>query len=523
MRKHKLFDIGEIMRFMSFLYKFLLFGGIVFTISGFFIQPRSQSPVFFIIGGVFIILSAIWSYFIISAPAKAAQKKREQMIKEHGETEYNQKKLSALRGLDKYHEMDEAEAVAYLKGLEAMRTLGMAIEQSVYQEKEKDWAIMGGIADGIAGPFAGAATAMDAMQDNLRIRAENEARKEWGRQQNLYLHNLAAEAATKTPHALSMDKLKKRFRADFWKKPSDFLKMLEFKTEKISPDPDCNAVTVEASWERKEDICIDGTVRAMLYDDEDMYLGCAYLVFPKVGTAAKYGTLSGVCLNPASQNVAYVKYEAVSLWELAHAGSPENHSECNTEEEENILNQREEQLKEEYQSSIEKYTAIKEAEHKASKKRHIKNNITFFAILTAIAAIVAGIIFAVNSVKEGHLDSIAEEYESIIVDALDGAYEDYDNITDVKYSVESVKKVKSMSGYYTASIKVEITTPGDGSGLFLSDLLDEITDNLPEEFVTSNNKTVEFYNRDATDDYYCEEMIYIYINGELEYQPQKIK
>lgn len=42
-----------------------------------------------------------------------------------------------------------------------------------YAPQEKDWALLGGIAEGIAGPVAGVAVAMDAMAENERNREEN--------------------------------------------------------------------------------------------------------------------------------------------------------------------------------------------------------------------------------------------------------------------------------------------------------------------------------------------------------------
>ncbi len=42
------------------------------------------------------------------------------------------------------------------------------------QQKEKDWAVHGGIASGIAGPIAGIATAMNVQNENAQIRAYNE-------------------------------------------------------------------------------------------------------------------------------------------------------------------------------------------------------------------------------------------------------------------------------------------------------------------------------------------------------------
>ena len=74
-----------------------------------------------------------------------------------------EKKLNDLR-----QEINKKE-----EGAKALRDLGGIIASSAYQEKPKDWATLGGIASGIAGPGAGAAVAVNAMVENERIEARN--------------------------------------------------------------------------------------------------------------------------------------------------------------------------------------------------------------------------------------------------------------------------------------------------------------------------------------------------------------
>ena len=45
---------------------------------------------------------------------------------------------------------------------------------AMFQQKEKDWAVHGGIASGIGGPVIGGLTAMNTMAENQQIRAQNE-------------------------------------------------------------------------------------------------------------------------------------------------------------------------------------------------------------------------------------------------------------------------------------------------------------------------------------------------------------
>lgn len=62
---------------------------------------------------------------------------------------------------------------AYKEGQEALKTLGIALSNSVQQEKKKDWAILGGIASGIGGTGAGVSVATQAMLENNEIDRRN--------------------------------------------------------------------------------------------------------------------------------------------------------------------------------------------------------------------------------------------------------------------------------------------------------------------------------------------------------------
>lgn len=88
-------------------------------------------------------------------------------------------KISYLRGSNKRVKMlddlvsDLSEKiVAIQQGEEAMKTLGMLYMQQ--QKKEGDWAIAGGIADGLAGPVAGFMAASQVIENNREVRRHNE-------------------------------------------------------------------------------------------------------------------------------------------------------------------------------------------------------------------------------------------------------------------------------------------------------------------------------------------------------------
>ncbi len=70
-----------------------------------------------------------------------------------------------------------ADDKANLESLNSLGSLAANIRSSAYQKPKNDWALIGGIASGIAGPAAGAAAAGNAMLKNQEIEKENAANK----------------------------------------------------------------------------------------------------------------------------------------------------------------------------------------------------------------------------------------------------------------------------------------------------------------------------------------------------------
>lgn len=292
--------------------------GIMCTIGSFIVQPRSQAPAFLAFGFVFLVVAINWTRYKKAAPIREAEAERKKKLEEQTKREQQETQLAHLEGLAKYHQMDVTDAQKYQEGIQAMRQLGFIMQQSVYQEKEKDWAILGGIADGIGGPVAGIATAANAIQDNVRINAENAARRKWAAKQNAFYQNLACEAERKSPTALSMSELQKKYKAIISWAPSTLHSLIKLSEIKIDVDELTGAVTVSASWQQDDkSICIDGSFRAKIYTDSGDCTGCAYLVLPKEGTVKFSGVLSGICACPIPSNNYSVVIEPANLWELA--------------------------------------------------------------------------------------------------------------------------------------------------------------------------------------------------------------
>lgn len=272
---------------------------------------------------------------MFTEPARKLEKKKNAKLEEYASIERKQKELAYKSGLEKYFQMDTDEAKEYQEGVDALLKLSSLTVNSVYQEKEHDWATIGGIAQGIAGPAAGMAAALDAMQDNERIRAENAERRDWAKNQGLHYTQLAIEKSMLKPRAHSMEELKNHYAVLMSWSPKTLFTFLKFHNICAAVDHECGSVTVSANWQQvNKSLYIDGALRAKLYHDNNC-VGCAYLVFPKNGTSGFKGKLSGICSVPKEKSTAYsVKIEPINLWELAEKSNIKSHSNENLSDDE---------------------------------------------------------------------------------------------------------------------------------------------------------------------------------------------
>ncbi len=208
-------------------------------------------------------------------------------------------------------------AVAVLKELEGL-------EKSIMrgsQKKEINSSVMGGIADGLAGPGAGVAAYIDAERKNEQIRAENKVNREMAHQATSILRGDAKQALARVSvlrNAVGNAQLK--LLADT-PKEKVFAK-LHISTESITIS-ETGAFTVKATVNGVKDLTIlgdvpaviDGTLSADLYQ-QDQLVGTALLVLPTYGIG-NTATVEGICLTGAKKDVPYrVEYRPHLLWEM---------------------------------------------------------------------------------------------------------------------------------------------------------------------------------------------------------------
>lgn len=248
------------------------------------------------------------------------------------ERERKENCLAQMKGLEKYHRMDVDRNQQDKKNVEAMSRLGkLSLQQSMNPPVQKDWAIWGGIASGIAGPAAGIMTASKVIQDNAKRKAGYADRIEAGRRENEFWQTMARSYERRRQRVLSIEELEEKYEIIRLRKPAELFSLIQFGDPKIEVDKTTGAIIVSVWWNQYDkSICIDGSLRAKIYTKSGKYAGCAYLVLPQNGTAESGGKLSGICACPIGTN-AYlqflwrqfwwrhytVKIEPLDLWELA--------------------------------------------------------------------------------------------------------------------------------------------------------------------------------------------------------------
>lgn len=294
-------------------------GAVMFVVVSLIMAICDGDAIYIGVGFFSAVCAILIGYFKDLRSEREAEAQKTKKLEGQRKQEQEEKTLAHMVGLEKFHQMDVDDARRYQEGIVAMRQLGVIMQQSVYQEKKKDWAILGGIAEGIAGPAAGIITAANAINDNAKIEANNAARREWGVKQNAFYQNLASQAEQKRKTALSMKELQEKYMAVLSWKPSTLFSLIKFSGTKADVDAQTGAVFVSTSWKQEDkSICIDGALRAKLYTGSGQCAGCAYLVMPKVGTVGFEGKLTGICASPIKKATHYsVKIEPVDLWELA--------------------------------------------------------------------------------------------------------------------------------------------------------------------------------------------------------------
>lgn len=193
-------------------------------------------------------------------------------------------------------------------------------------EQEHDWATMGGLANGLAGPGAGIATAVNAQMENAQIRARNEARRKAAAERGVDIMIAAAKPmnALRDRQAELEQKIKgaemKLVGENTTQQALDLLQFTQIMLS-VSKTGTC-IVSAKIALKQPEyyifgnvRATVDGTIHGDIYDGNEK-IGTANLVLPLDGVPDSNPVeVKGLCLFCAQPGKHYtLRFSAERLW-----------------------------------------------------------------------------------------------------------------------------------------------------------------------------------------------------------------
>lgn len=189
------------------------------------------------------------------------------------------------------------------------------------QQKERDWATWGGIADGIAGFGAGVSTAVDIQMQNMQIRAENEKRRQAALPGYMFMTNSAQGNRRNADEIMKeIESFKLKLVSD--EPAAELMKKISFSNTDVLVSETgaamvCTSATLDPKFKIFDDVpaVVDGTIIAKIYDG-DQLCGTAQLVLPMYGLGQNI-PLNGICIDCCKPGKNYTaKFTAKNLWAM---------------------------------------------------------------------------------------------------------------------------------------------------------------------------------------------------------------
>lgn len=303
------------------MFLFFCFSGfLVFLFAAFFVNT-DEILVFLGIAIAFLLVGILFCKFL-SNNAKEDRKSKEEFEKSLIENKLQQAKieeeLAYCKGMEKYRRMTDIEISNYCVAINSMKTIGSLMQNSVYQEKESDWAVLGGIAEGVAGPVAGVVTAVNAMQKNQKVRERNAERVAWGNEQKNKFNNYAADAdEERLDLIIEQRKYQNTYEANLMSDPEKLFSCISFSCKEIEWDSTTGVSNVSIVWKQNNSsVIIDGALRAYIYSKNGEFCAYAHIILPKEGTAKKRGELTAICTPIIPEREYEIVIKPVNLWEV---------------------------------------------------------------------------------------------------------------------------------------------------------------------------------------------------------------
>lgn len=189
------------------------------------------------------------------------------------------------------------------------------------QQKERDWATWGGIANGIAGFGAGVSTAVDIQMQNMQIRAENEKRLQAALPGYMFMTNSAQGNRRNADKIMKeIENFKLKLVSD--ESSAELMKQISFSNTDVLVSETgaamvCTSATLDPKFKIFDDVpaVVDGTIIAKIYDG-DQLCGTAQLVLPMYGLGQNI-PLNGICIDCCKPGKKYTaKFTAKNLWAM---------------------------------------------------------------------------------------------------------------------------------------------------------------------------------------------------------------
>ena len=225
-------------------------------------------------------------------------------------------------------EKTKKSIIAYKEGQDALKTLGIALSNSVQQEKKKDWAILGGIASGIGGTGASVSVATQAMLENNEIDRRNAQLKRLANQTisemyssstriNSDIYDLQKELELFKYHLKEIDK------KVVWKEYDSkeiFKKLYIYSTVKKTKDLCGLQINVEITNNfDSEDLSgistvVDGTLQADIYHNDNTFVDSVCIPLPLFGVSTEEKVLMYTDMYVEANGEYTVKVKPNKLW-----------------------------------------------------------------------------------------------------------------------------------------------------------------------------------------------------------------
>lgn len=298
--------------------------------------------------------------FLVGIPKMKQQEIRalEEKRNKEKEREISEKELAYTEGLEKIAKMRPCDIEEYMKEIvrakeELASTESLLKNRKMLYERKGDWAIAGGLAQGIAGPAAGVVAAQNVIRENQAIDLRNDNITSGLAQIQLYglpkLKERVQELEKHIPEKVTIEELQKQYKVVLAWSPKTLFNKLNLRKKKCMRDKETNSIIVstECTISKNFNFNIGGSLRAKLYTPDRKYVGCAYLNLPSTlcsnNSFYSNNVLTGIITEPNLHDTIFlrdvkeyeVRIEYVDLWVWVkkHNSSAKNRSDNLTDEE----------------------------------------------------------------------------------------------------------------------------------------------------------------------------------------------